>query len=150
MLLCSLLIAAAAHAQTGNVPYHYTPDDTALYNTIVHMDSVFFNAYNHCDMSKQAELYADSIEFYHDKGGLMTSKQDLLAATQKNICGKVQRLLVPGSIEVYPIHGFGAIEIGLHKFHNLVEQSVSREGKFIMIWRYRDQHWQITRVVSLH
>ena len=82
------------------------------------MDSVYFNAYNTCDMATQAAIYSDSIEFYHDKGGLMTSKKDLLAALKANICGKVTRVLVPGSIEVYPVPGFGAIEIGYHRFIN--------------------------------
>jgi hypothetical protein len=69
-------------------------------------------------MDKQSAIYGDSLEFYHDKGGLMTSKQGILDATKRNICGKVTRELVKGSIEVYPIKDYGAVEIGLHKFHN--------------------------------
>ena len=115
------------------------------------MDSVYFNAYNTCDMDKQAAIYADSIEFYHDKGGLMTSKKDLLDAIKKNICGKVTRVLVKGSIEVYPIAGFGAVEIGLHQFINHAEsETPSKPDKFIVIWRLRNDKWQITRVISLH
>jgi hypothetical protein len=34
-------------------------------------------------MNKQAAIYADEIEFYHDQGGLMTSKQDILDGTKK-------------------------------------------------------------------
>jgi hypothetical protein len=43
----------------------------------------------------------------------MTSKQGILMR-RKNICGKVTRELVKGSIEVYPIKDYG-VEIGLHK-----------------------------------
>ena len=75
---------------------NYVPQSKELYNAIIHMDSVYFNAYNSCDMETQAHIYADNIEFYHDKGGLMTSKQELLDAIKKNICGKVTRELVPG------------------------------------------------------
>ena len=82
-----------------------------LYNTIVHMDSVYFNAYNTCDMDKQAAIFADSIEFYHDGSGLETSKKNLLAAIKDNICGKVTRVLVKGSIEVYQIPNFGALKL---------------------------------------
>ncbi|MBS1531498.1 MAG: nuclear transport factor 2 family protein [Bacteroidetes bacterium] len=115
------------------------------------MDSVYFNAYNTCDMDTQAAIYADSIEFYHDKGGLMTSKQALLKALKDNICGKVTRVLVPGSIEVYPIGTWGAVEIGLHRFINHQEsETPSKPDKFIVIWRHRDDKWQITRVISLH
>ncbi len=78
--------------------------------------SVFFNAYNTCNMELQADFYADDIEFYHDQGGLMTSKQELLDAIRTNICGKVTRELVKGSIEVYPIGTYGAVEMGFHNF----------------------------------
>jgi hypothetical protein len=62
----------------------------------------------------------------------MTSKQDIIDATKRNICGKVTRELVKGSVEVYPIKNFGAIEIGLHKFHNNQEPvgTLSRVGRF--------------------
>ncbi len=151
-LLTLLIIVASvtASAQSQDT-YKYVPSSKELYDTIVHMDSVYFNAYNTCDMATQAAIYADSIEFYHDKGGLMTSKKDLLAAIKENICGKVTRVLVKGSIEVYPIAGFGAVEIGLHKFINHAESEVpSKPDKFIMIWRLKNSKWQITRVISLH
>jgi hypothetical protein len=141
-------VTASAQSQEG---YIYNPTDQKLYSAIVHMDSVYFNAYNTCDMDKQAAIYADSIEFYHDKGGLMTSKKDLLDALKKNICGKVTRVLVKGSIEVYPIGNWGAVEIGLHRFINHAEsETPSKPDKFIVIWRLRNAQWQITRVISLH
>ena len=131
--------------------YKYVPQSKELYAAIVHMDSVYFNAYNSCDMETQARIYADNIEFYHDKGGLTTSKQDLLDAIKKNICGKVTRELVQGSIEVYPIAGFGAVEIGLHRFINHAEgDSRSKPDKFIVVWQQKTDQWQITRVISLH
>lgn len=129
----------------------YIPDDIELYQNIVAMDSVFFMAYNTCDLIKQAEIYADDIEFYHDKGGLMTSKQDILGGTENNICGKVTRELVKGSIEVYPINNFGAIEMGMHLFHNNQEpDAVPHASKFIIMWKNENESWLITKVVSLH
>ncbi|MBS1525892.1 MAG: nuclear transport factor 2 family protein, partial [Bacteroidetes bacterium] len=112
---------------------------------------VYFNAYNTCDMATQAAIYSDSIEFYHDKGGLMTSKKDLLAAIKANICGKVTRVLVPGSVEVYPVPGFGAVEIGYHRFINHQEsETPSNPGRFVVFWRLKDGKWQIYRVASMH
>ncbi len=134
--------------------YNYIPDDQKLYDTIVRLDSIFFDAYNTCDVNldKYASFYSDSIEFYHDKGGLMTSKQDIVEATKKNICGKVTRELVSGSIEVYPIYNYGAVETGLHKFHNHEEKQPGppRISKFILLWRNQNNQWKITRVISLH
>jgi hypothetical protein len=115
------------------------------------MDSVYFNAYNTSDMVKQEEIFSDSIEFYHDNGGLEKSKQALLNSIKKNICGKVTRVLVNGSIEVYPIPGYGAVEIALHRFINHTENDhLSQPDRFIIIWRHLNNKWQMTRVISLH
>jgi hypothetical protein len=149
-LITAVIISTTASAQSKDT-YTYKPESPELYKAIVHMDSVYFNAYNTCDMATQAAIYADSIEFYHDKGGLQTSKQALLDALKANICGKVTRVLVPGSIEVYPIPGYGAVEMALHRFINHQEsETPSKPDKFIVVWRHRDNKWQITRVISLH
>jgi hypothetical protein len=149
-LLFSLLTSLTASAQSQDT-YAYKPKSQELYNTIVHMDSVYFNAYNACDMDKQAAIYADSIEFYHDGSGLETSKKALLSAIKENICGKVTRVLVKGSIEVYEIPNYGAVEIALHRFINHAEHdALSKPDKFIIIWRHKNNQWQITRVISLH
>ena len=131
----------------------YKPDDPELYKTILQQDSSFFAAYNTCaiHLKEYAAYYADSIEFYHDKGGVSTSKTDIVNATQKNICGKVTRELVPNSVEVYPIASFGAIEIGYHQFHNKDEPNAPvHPGRFVIVWKKKNNHWEITRVISLH
>ena len=132
----------------------YKPEDPKLYATIVRLDSAFFAAYNTCDnnLAKYGAFYSDSIEFYHDQGGLMTSKQAIIDATKRNVCGKVTRELVKGSIEVYPIHNYGAVEVGFHKFHNNTEKpgTPSRIGRFVITWQHKNNEWKITRVISLH
>ncbi len=134
--------------------YTYKPDDQKLYDTIIHLDSLFFDAYNTCNVNleKHAAFYSDSIEFYHDKGGFMNSKIEIVDGIRKNVCGKVRRELVKGSIEVYPIKDYGAIEMGLHKFHNNTEPegTPSHAAKFIIIWQHKNNDWKITKVVSLH
>jgi hypothetical protein len=132
----------------------YHPDNKKLYDTIVHLDSLFFASYNTCNdnFDYHASFYAESIEFYHDKGGLMTSKEAVLESTKRYVCGKVKRDLVKGSIEVYPINGFGAVEMGSHRFYNKDEPDakLSEPGKFVILWRYKNKEWKITRVISLH
>jgi hypothetical protein len=54
------------------------------------MDSTFFRATAATWMRRLQHM---CLEFYHDKGGLMTSKQEL-DATKANICGKATRELV--------------------------------------------------------
>ncbi|MHA4809951.1 nuclear transport factor 2 family protein [Flavitalea flava] len=131
----------------------YKPDDQALYDTILHQDSLFFGAYNTCTihLKEYGDFYAENLEFYHDKGGVMNSKQNVITATEKNICGKVTRTLVPGSLEVYPIANFGAIEIGFHTFHNNQEPDAPiHPGRFVIVWQRSNAGWKITRVISLH
>ena len=129
----------------------YKPDDQELYDTIVTMDKAYFDAYNSCDLATQTEMYSDDIEFYHDKGGVMTVKQDIIDALEKNICGKVTRELVEDSIEVYPIKDYGAVQMGYHKFHNNQEPDApSKPSKFIVLWQYQNIEWKITKVISLH
>lgn len=125
--------------------------DTELYRTISKLDSLFFHAYNTCDIAKQAEFYSDTIEFFHDKSGLDTSKKRILENTRKYVCGKVTRELVPGSIEVSPLPGYGAVELGMHMFHNSQEKAATpRPSRFMIIWKNTGTKWQITKVISLH
>jgi len=129
----------------------YVPIDREIYDIIVAKDKEYFDAYNACDMKKQTSLYSEDLEFFHDKGGLSTSKQEVLNSIEKNICGKVTRTLVEGSIEVYPIKDFGAIEIGYHKFYNNQEPNAkSIPSKFILVWKNEDEKWIISKVISLH
>lgn len=129
----------------------YVPIDKEVYDIIVAMDKEYFDAYNSCDMQKQASLYLEDLELFHDKGGLSTSKQEVLSDIEKYICGKVTRTLITGSIEVYPIKDFGAIEIGYHKFYNNQEPDAkSTASKFIMVWKKEDENWFISKVISLH
>lgn len=129
----------------------YVPVDEALQKEIESMDKAFFDAYNSCDMKTQAAFYSDEIEFFHDKAGLLEDKATLLATTEKNICNKVTRHLIPNSIEVYPIADYGAIEIGYHWFFNKQEpDEPTKASKFMIFWKKENDTWKVTKVVSLH
>ncbi len=144
------LFSWITNAQAHEIP-KYKASDVKLYNEIVKMDTKYFNAYNTCDMKTQADIYDDDLEFFHDKGGLSTSKSEILKSLEKNICNKVTRTLIKGSVEVYPIKDYGAIQIGYHKFFNKEEPNAkSIASKFIVIWKNKSNSWKITKVISLH
>ena len=151
-LALSILIFACNDTRHLYTNKPYSPDSKELYNSIVHMDSVLFGAYNICDLPTMADCFSEDIEFYHDKGGLMTNKDSIMAATKKNICGKVTRVLIKGSIEVYPIAGYGAVEMGQHYFINNQEPPTDHPaiGKFVHTWKNENGKWRLTRVISLH
>ena len=94
-------------------------------------------------------MVSDDLEFYHDQTGLAVGKAPFIAAIKQNICGKVQRTLVPGSLEVHPLKGYGAVEIGVHRFHHPEnsEDGVG-EARFVTLWQNKDGVWRVTRVIS--
>ncbi|MBI3405636.1 MAG: nuclear transport factor 2 family protein, partial [Acidobacteria bacterium] len=77
-------------------------------------------------------------------------KNKLAEALKNNICGTTQRSLVPGTLKVYPMKGYGALQIGVHRFYHPKEgkKDIPGEGQFIHLWQYKDGGWKITRVIS--
>ncbi|PPK88231.1 uncharacterized protein DUF4440 [Neolewinella xylanilytica] len=150
VLPCFLFLVSASLLAQEPIP-DYVAVDTALYAEILEMDRTYFDAYNSCDMETQSRIYSDSIEFYHDRGGLATSKAGILRSIEENICGKVARILLPETVEVHPIPGYGAVQIGYHRFVNAAEpEAPSVPSRFVTVWQQVDGEWYMARVISLH
>ena len=114
------------------------------------MDSVVFNAFNNRDTATFNKLFVKDLEFYHDKGGL-TGYEQTVNFTKAQLENKsdLKRTLVPGSLEVYPIKDYGAIQIGAHQFcHTENGKPDCGTFKFVHIWKKTNNEWKITRVVS--
>lgn len=139
ILALALLIPGTALAASNAGP---------LFDEIKAADAALFAASNRCDLETFAKFFADDLEFYHDLSGLSLGKADLLSKTKSNICGKMVRELVPGSLEVYPLPGYGAIQVGTHRFLHPGEPGNIGQARFIHIWQNKDGAWQITRVIS--
>jgi Domain of unknown function (DUF4440) len=151
LTLALFLNACASSKKTGLTEGNvYTPISQEVYAEIVALDKKFFDAYNTCDLSTADSLLSEDIEFYHDLGGLSTSKTQLMDGLKNNICDKVTRVLKEGSIEVYPIKDYGAVQMGIHGFYNRAEKNEIKYAKFVHIWRLDSDVWRLTRVVSLH
>ena len=113
------------------------------------MDTQLFDAYNHCDLKTLSALVSEDLEFYHDQTGLSVGKNLFLAAIKQNICGKVERTLVTGSMSVYPLKGYGAVQIGVHRFHQAGHpEDRGGEAKFVTLWQNKNGEWKVTRVIS--
>ena len=126
-----------------------TPD---LASTVTTLDARLFNAYNSCDLDTLGNLVADDLEFYHDQNGLMTGKAAFIDSISKYICGKVKRTLVPGTLEVHPLKGYGAVEIGTHTFCQTDGKgnctSPAGPARFVQLWQQTGDTWKLTRVIS--
>ena len=89
-----------------------------LFQTIARMDSLLFEAFNKCDTVASKDFFTRDLEFYHDKGGL-TRYEENMRSIHKGCLGNytVCRELVPGTLEVFPIKDYGAIQLGSHRFY---------------------------------
>jgi ketosteroid isomerase-like protein len=125
-------------------------EQASLTRTISALDTQLFQAYNTCDLKTLGSMVSDDLEFYHDQTGLAVGKEPFLKAIQQNICGKVERHLMPGSLEAHQLKGFGAVEIGEHTFTHPGKEAEDGVGvaKFVMIWQKKDGGWKLTRVIS--
>ena len=153
VLTITLLIASCSTpSDINNKTNNYSPVSIGLYDTIVHLDSVMFNAFNTRDLNKLITFFSEDLEFYHDLGGVTNYQQNLTAF--KNTFEsdrKVRREVIVSSIEVYPIKDYGSVEIGVHRFYATEKgqkEKLGSEAKFVHIWKKEDSEWKITRVIS--
>lgn len=145
VVLASIIVASSFAGAQGA---QGLPVNDPLYKTISGLDTELFDAYNKCQLDRLEPLVAKDLEFYHDKSGLSVGRQTFIDAIRNNICGKVHRDLVPGSLEVYPLEGFGAVEVGVHRFTHPGDPHELGEAKFVTLWQHKDGSWKITRAIS--
>ena len=144
VLRAPVIAVPLAHSQSTQG----LPVTDPLYQTVAGLDTALFSAYNNCQLDKLSSLVADDLEFYHDKTGLAVGRQTFIDAIRNNICGKVHRELVPGTLEIYPMEGYGAVEIGIHRFTHPEDPHNLGEAKFITLWRHKDDSWKMARAIS--
>ncbi len=146
----ALLLTALIVGPLSSVYAQSAPSPHALFQTIQALDPKLFDAYNRCELEKFGSMPVDDLEFYHDLGGLMRTGQATVDAVKKNICGKVRRELVPGTLEVYPIANYGAVEIGVHRFLHQGQAKTEPDGqaKFIHLWQNKEGVWKLARIIS--
>lgn len=124
----------------------------SLVAVIEQQDRAVFDAFNRCADPEQLKaheaFFSASVEFYHDTGGVTWSRDAMLANTRQYACGKYRRELVAGSLRVYPIKDFGAIEQGTHRFCSIPDGPCDGLADFTMVWQSDSGQWRITRVLS--
>lgn len=116
------------------------------------MDSLLFNAsFVSCDAELANSMFTEDVEFYHDQTGFQSSEQ-----TRENTrrltesCPRergITRTLAEGSLQVYPIQGYGAIQTGTQRFEER-GASTSTVAQFVHLWKKQDGEWKLARVMS--
>jgi hypothetical protein len=156
--------AADAPLQSVRMPDGYTLTagpmrSEALTKEVAALDVQLFDAiFTHCNADEVAKLVVDDLEFYHDKWGFDPSVK--FVEDIRGMCKRVQsgedfrarRELVAGSLEVYPMHNYGAFEIGVHRFYRVEAGKpdvLTETGKFAQLWkRGQDGKLRLARVIS--
>jgi hypothetical protein len=152
ILLIMFLVSDRANAQGSRSGQGSMPraENHELYDEIARMDAAMFDAFNAHDLDALMSLFSEKLEFYHDTGGLQ-SYGDVKESFKKLFDRKdgLRRELVKGSLEIYPIKDYGAMEVGTHRFRH-TENGREEVGtfKFLQIWEKKEGKWRVTRVVS--
>ena len=137
--------------------------DSELYKTLQSKDSILFDAaFNRCDPDTLESIFTEDFEFYHDKGGITDSRDAFLQPLRDNCAERdpsapqySKRILIKGSLEVYPLYKngelYGAIQHGVHRFEFLNDKNEYQRGdiaKFTHVWVLQDGRWKVKRELS--
>jgi ketosteroid isomerase-like protein len=155
LAISAFLLAAALSAQKAG------PVATKeLFNEIAEKDKMLFDAvFNTCDVQALATLVTDDFEMFHDKGGLVSTSGAQFVENIRGMCERqktgedyrARRELVEGSLEVYPLNNYGAVEVGVHRFYKKIEgqpDKLVEIAKFTQVWKKDASGWKLARVVS--
>jgi ketosteroid isomerase-like protein len=148
MVVCAAIIAASLRLD-AQTPVVLSVDST-LQVEIVRMDSLLFAAFNAGDLTRLQAFFARDLEFYQDNEGLENYAQTMKDFREMlSQPSRIRRELVPGTVEVYPIKNYGAIEVGSHRFcHEENGRTECGTFKFLHVWRKTGKTWRLSRIVS--
>lgn len=154
--IAALLVLWIVPVQAQPSPVSPSADSATsgpLYDELARLDSLIFAAsFVACDYETAAALFTDDVEFYHDLTGASYGdevREDFRRLTTS--CPRengVTRELIAGSLEVYPMQDYGAVQRGVHRF---TERGAATRtvAKFVHLWqRQADGTWKISRVLS--
>ena len=148
LIPCVSLLLSSFIAQAQN-------DQMELFKNIQRLDSAMFSVVYKCDTKKIESFLAEDLEFYHDKSGPMKSRAAFMETQKKNFCGELpfylRREAVPGTMEVFPMDNYGALQTGEHVFYikgNDGKEILDGSAKYVHLWKYDKGEWRITRVFS--
>ncbi|MDB4923546.1 nuclear transport factor 2 family protein [Mucilaginibacter sp.] len=140
ILLAASFAGSKAAAQTSG----------PLFNEIAHLDSLQFGAFNARNLNQLMQYFDTSLELYQDNIGVRNYEQTSQAfGGLFKMDYVLTRKLIPGTMEVYPIKDYGAIETGQHTFSHM-ENGQLQTGtyKFMQIWQKKDGVWRVIREIT--
>jgi hypothetical protein len=153
MYLAALLALAVPQATD-------IPQGATLTAEIRAADAALFDLYFlGCDPVRLDAMVTPDFEMYHDRNGVVATDDKMFVADYTRSCEakkmpdawRNRRALVPESLHVEPIPGYGAIEEGDHLFYERKgdgPEKLSGRAHFVQLWKKSAQGWQLARVFS--
>jgi CubicO group peptidase (beta-lactamase class C family) len=123
-----------------------------LRDEILAADRKLFDAYNTCNIAQFSRSFSSDLEFFHDTTGL--KGHDWNVEALKSRCAeqtKYHRSLDEESVQVFPVPGYGAMELGTHRFyekHPDGSEQLDATPGFANVWKQTSDGWELTRVLS--
>jgi len=132
---------------------------SSIERTIRESDSLFWIAYNQCDIEGMHAYIAEDVEFYHDKGGIQKGWKILAQTTRNNLCSRtgwrLRREETKGTTKMFPMESdgkiYGAILSGEHQFFVTEDgkpEYASGSAKFTHLWLVENENWKMSRILS--
>ena len=159
-LLVAALAPALSPAWSAAPPPAPAPSPADLRAEILKADQALFKAiFDDFDAGALEGMVTDDFEFLHDRWGqIAKSKAEFIAVIRRGcerqktgVDFKAQRELLLDTLRVYPLKGYGAVEMGRHRFYKVEAgkpDTPTEEAPFIQVWRFVDGHWRLARVIS--
>jgi ketosteroid isomerase-like protein len=130
----------------------YTPANKTLFDTIVALDKIYWEAYNSGDVNTVIDFMTEDHEFYHDESGVLYTKE-INAEEWRKFYNKnlgVVGETVQGTNEIYEIANYGALQIFYQRFYDKKDPEWSKPARAITLWKETPNGWLQSRVFSLH
>ncbi|NYT41414.1 nuclear transport factor 2 family protein [Sphingomonas sp. R-74633] len=152
-----MLLAAALLLAFQSAP---ASPDPALLAEVKAADAALFETFfERCDPARMASLVTPDFEMYHDRDGVVATSGEAFVAQYAKGCEakkapdawRSRRALLPGTLHVDPVPGFGAIEEGDHVFYERKGDGPEKlvgKAHFVQLWKKAPDGWRVSRILS--
>lgn len=158
-LSIALPLHAAAGAQAPGTPVAPgapvvgpTPTRESLHQAVLAADARLSEALAARDLAALRALFHPRLEFFHDRNGLSDYATNV-AVFERAFAGPVRitRTLLSAGLQIHPLPGVGAMQIGEHRFCSQAPGQPAECGTFGFshVWEQgSDGAWRLLRVLS--
>lgn len=152
-----MFLAAALLLASQSVPG--SPDPALLAEVKAADAALFETFFERCDPARLASLVTPDFEMYHDRDGVVATNGESFVALYAKGCmakkapdaWRSRRALVPGTLRVDPVPGYGAIEEGDHLFYERRGDGPEKlvgKAHFVQLWKKGVDGWRVARILS--